>query len=276
MRSSHLRKWNQPAASVDMDRLPVAYHPTPCNNSYQKSKALPNPSPPLNSGNRTSQLLNAELRRKQQRGFLIQSSANDPSDELACSTLITWVENQCGFLFVTAIIKSSPADDAGIRCGDVFVKFGEYTKATFSNLSEIPPLIRDSVGKTIPTTILRQVNKEDIGAGYVKIHVELKPAKWTSGGVLGFVLNTWPPPRPRPWKWKQGNKENRVNNPVQSSSSSIPVMRLPLLAVRPNPSQGLNASHREQPNSREHFRKLQNRASNRYGTSRTTATLTFN
>jgi hypothetical protein len=131
--------------------------------SQQPKPARYDHSPSLPSGNKVSSLLTAEMRRKQQRGYLIQNR-----ERLATGLIGTHVaaeEDKAGILIVTSLIRSSPADEAGIKCGDVFVKFGDFTKSNFLSLSDVPPLIQNSPGKAISTVLLRRVDPENLDSG---------------------------------------------------------------------------------------------------------------
>jgi len=282
MKPTPVRKWNS-RSSVNIDRKQHQSQPDVrstrstsigVNQTYTSSASLP-------SGNRVSTLLAAEQRRRQQRGFLIQNGdqTDSASSELAPTTLQSEEEEKNGILFVAAIIKSSPADEAGMKCGDIFVKFGVFTKATFSSLSKIPPLIRDSAGKIIPTTVLR---RSSVGNGYFKTDIDLTPALWSDGGVLGIVLNTWPPPKPRPRKLGFVSKENQR---VNTSKEVSPILKihvgalpanLPLLSIQSRSTRGMPVVQPKfQPTSAQNHGRKSHRVSNSVANGPTTATLTF-
>lgn len=111
-----------------------------------------------------------------------------------------------GFLVVTQLVKTSAADKAGLRVGDIFLKFGNITRESFPGLKSVANLVKQSANKTIPCIILRRVETEDFGGcpptkGSVlqKLKVEIIPLQSYDdyGGVLGAVLNTWPLPQIR-------------------------------------------------------------------------------
>jgi len=98
---------------------------------------------------------------------------------------------------VCSIVKSSAADQCGLRCGDIIIQFGHLNKMNWNGLRDIPPLVLENVKKVIPITVLRRTScKRSNAKTYKRISLRAIPAQWNEGAVLGCVLNTWPPPLP--------------------------------------------------------------------------------
>jgi hypothetical protein len=102
-----------------------------------------------------------------------------------------------GFMYVCSIVKSSAADQGGLKCGDIIVQFGPFNKNNFGGLRDIPPFVHENVKTPISITVLRRSScKRGVTKGYKTLSLRATPAQWSEGAVLGCVLNTWPPPLP--------------------------------------------------------------------------------
>ena len=80
------------------------------------------------------------------------------------------------FAAVDLISRTSPAETAGLKLGDVLIKFGSITKSNFTGLNAIGEVVRHSVGKSINITVKRNEQK---------IHLVLVPQEWGGRGLLG-------------------------------------------------------------------------------------------
>ena len=95
-------------------------------------------------------------------------------------------------MYVSSIVKDSPAQEAGLRAGDVIVEFGSLNKTNFENLSDALETVRTK--SVIYARVLR-VNPQQ-QEEVVTLRLRLVPTAWTGGAVLGCVLNSWPPDFP--------------------------------------------------------------------------------
>jgi len=115
---------------------------------------------------------------------LVRAARNHPATSL-------------GFMYVCSIVKSSAADQCGLKCGDIIIQFGPLNKTNWNGLRDVPPLVQENMKKVIPITVLRQSSfKRSSSKTYKRISLRAIPAEWSKGAVLGCVLNTWPPPLP--------------------------------------------------------------------------------
>lgn len=115
---------------------------------------------------------------------LVRAARNHPATSL-------------GFMYVCSIVKSSAADQCGLKCGDIIIQFGPLNKTNWNGLRDVPPLVQENMKKVIPITVLRRSStKRSSSKTYKRISLRAIPAEWSEGAVLGCVLNTWPPPLP--------------------------------------------------------------------------------
>jgi hypothetical protein len=105
-----------------------------------------------------------------------------------------------GFLETLQVITNSSAWNAGLRQGDIFLRFGPFTKFNFSDLEQLWKYVDQMDGKPVECYIGRRLT----GSGgvitaprlRVKKKIVMYPQKWTHGYVLGCVVNSYPPPSP--------------------------------------------------------------------------------
>merc|ERR1712048_452151 len=104
------------------------------------------------------------------------------------------IAEQDGFLVVTQLVKTGGADQGGVVVGDIFTKFGLYTKADRPSLQHIANYVRGHANTPIEVVVLRKVAVDQNqgphrkkGAVFQKIRLELRPMSSQDadgGGVL--------------------------------------------------------------------------------------------
>ncbi len=105
------------------------------------------------------------------------------------------------------VVKNSAASKAGLRPGDVVFRFHNWTKEDRPTLRRAAELVRSSVGKQIRVVFARKLSTNSLlmlasqsqiipdRSHYQVYQVDVQPTHWLKGGVLGCVLNVWPPPQ---------------------------------------------------------------------------------
>jgi hypothetical protein len=104
------------------------------------------------------------------------------------------------FLETLQVVANSPSYNAGLRQGDLFIKFGPFTHRSFPGLEKLKEFIHKNGKKRIDCMIGRRVTGGDGMSAprmRVKKQIVLDPKDWSQGVVLGCVLNTYPAPVPR-------------------------------------------------------------------------------
>ena len=80
------------------------------------------------------------------------------------------------FAAVDLISRTSPAETAGLKIGDVVLKFGSVTKQNFTGLNAIAEVVKHSVKKPINVIVKR--NEQELS-------LILTPQEWEGRGLLG-------------------------------------------------------------------------------------------
>lgn len=88
------------------------------------------------------------------------------------------------FALIDQVFRSSPAEEAGLKEGDLLVEFGSVDAENHANFSAIVQLVQDSVGRPIRVVVQR---KEGTGSNYVTL--SLTPHTWSGRGLLGCHLS---------------------------------------------------------------------------------------
>lgn len=88
------------------------------------------------------------------------------------------------FALIDQVFRSSPAEEAGLKEGDLLVEFGSVDAENHANFSAIVQLVQDSVGRPIRVVVRR---KEGTGSNYVTL--SLTPHTWSGRGLLGCHLS---------------------------------------------------------------------------------------
>merc|ERR550532_3287919 len=83
------------------------------------------------------------------------------------------------FYRVNSVVENSPANNCGLKTGDLIIKFGTILADTFTPKLVID-LVQSSVGRPIPVTVRR--NPEGI------MEFALIPKQWEGRGLLGCHL----------------------------------------------------------------------------------------
>jgi C-terminal processing protease CtpA/Prc len=103
------------------------------------------------------------------------------------------------FLEVLHVIKNSAAWDAGIKKGDLILKFGKYSEDNFEGLKKLADCVNGLGESSVTIMVGRRMTESVIGDTVVtrmrvKKNIKVKPVKWEHGFVLGMVVNVYPPP----------------------------------------------------------------------------------
>jgi len=97
------------------------------------------------------------------------ASSSSPSSE-QCAPLCS----------IGAVSESSPSESAGLKVGDLILKFGSVTQKSETVLQDISRVVRESENQVVDVEVLR-------GDG-VKVSLKLTPAKWSGVGLLGCFI----------------------------------------------------------------------------------------
>lgn len=110
--------------------------------------------------------------RRQQGGEARQEAVVPPSRDVSAASLE-------GFYAVDEMFEGSPASAAGLRTGDVVLKFGSVTKEN-ETPGALAAVVQGSEGRPLPVVVYRN------GEGVVE--VSLVPRQWGGRGLLGCHL----------------------------------------------------------------------------------------
>ena len=134
-------------------------------------------------------------------GAAAESTTHPPTSSTA--------SNKQPFAVIDQVFRTSPAEEAGLKEGDLLVGFGSVDADNHSNLSAVSPpthppsfffsasypflspqivqLVQNSVGRPIRVVVQR---KEEGGGGVGKkeVVVALTPHTWSGRGLLGCHL----------------------------------------------------------------------------------------
>ena len=80
------------------------------------------------------------------------------------------------FAAIDLISRTSPAEAAGLKIGDVILQFGSVTKQNFTGLDAIGNVVKHSIGKPIIVSVKRENEL---------ISLSLTPCDWGGQGLLG-------------------------------------------------------------------------------------------
>lgn len=137
--------------------------------------------------------------------FLSLMSTPPPSPPLRlllfcprCKKFLIFPPHEHGAVCVVGeVFENSPAAKAGLAQGDIIVKLDGQTGKDYVGITEtLVPLIQE--GKLLSATVLRRPGVRPIGKTTAKdpkggeILLELTPAKWDGGGLLGCRLHEHP------------------------------------------------------------------------------------
>ena len=86
------------------------------------------------------------------------------------------------FYLVDKIFSGSPAQDAGLKSGDLVIQFGSMVNENKSP-QLLQEIVKSSINKPIPVTVKR--NPEGI------LGLSLTPKKWSGRGLLGCHLSPY-------------------------------------------------------------------------------------
>ena len=83
------------------------------------------------------------------------------------------------FARVMVVVSGSPADTAGIKQGDLVIKFGTVSKENFTSLKNISDVAESSRNRNVEVVVSR--------AGEHK-RLKLVPTTWSGAGLIGFKI----------------------------------------------------------------------------------------
>jgi hypothetical protein len=104
------------------------------------------------------------------------------------------------FLETLQVVSNSSTYNAGLRQGDLFIKFGPFTHRNFTGLEGLKTFTLHNGKSPIECLIGRRLTGGDGGSAprmRVKRKIVLAPKHWSQGVALGCVLNSYPAPVPR-------------------------------------------------------------------------------
>nr|XP_009861810.1 26S proteasome non-ATPase regulatory subunit 9-like [Ciona intestinalis] len=81
-----------------------------------------------------------------------------------------------GFATLDLVSRDSPAEEAGLKVGDVIIEFGSVTSRNFQSIREIGEVVKHSVGRSLNIIVKR---------GETKLNILLTPHSWGGRGLLG-------------------------------------------------------------------------------------------
>ena len=85
-------------------------------------------------------------------------------------------ENLSPFAAINLVSSESPAEQAGLKIGDLIIKFGSVTKHNFTSLSDVGKIVQHSKGQTVSVTVRRDAHV---------LKLSLVPNEWGGRGLLG-------------------------------------------------------------------------------------------
>jgi len=87
------------------------------------------------------------------------------------------------FAKIDLVSEGSPADDAGLKVGDLVIEFGTQNATNFKSLAEIGQLVKNSENRNIRVRIQR-----NLPFGELVTTLTLVPKQWSGQGLLGCKL----------------------------------------------------------------------------------------
>ncbi|EED92167.1 predicted protein, partial [Thalassiosira pseudonana CCMP1335] len=96
------------------------------------------------------------------------------------------------FAIIDEVFSNSPAHEAGLKEGDVLLRFGSVNSTNhrdFRAIAELVPVLAGE-GKSVPITVRRKQNVEWGEVVEVKT-LDLKPRPWEGRGLLGCHINKY-------------------------------------------------------------------------------------
>jgi len=94
------------------------------------------------------------------------------------------------FALIDQVFRASPAEEAGLKAGDMLVTFGSVDTENHSNFTAIVNLVQNSVGR--PVRVVVQRKGEEGGTGRSsssrRVTLSLIPHTWSGRGLLGCHL----------------------------------------------------------------------------------------
>ena len=92
------------------------------------------------------------------------------------------------FAEIDEVAADGPAAAAGLRVGDVLLKFGSVHSRNHDGLRGLARLTQRSVGEAISLLVHRRDAAAPPGAPPQIVRLELRPRRWAGNGLLGCHL----------------------------------------------------------------------------------------
>ncbi|GAB6028419.1 26S proteasome non-ATPase regulatory subunit 9 [Chamberlinius hualienensis] len=116
-------------------------------------------------------MLHAQEREKSE---MAGNRSHDIESKTPAVNEFEWLEKS--FAKIDLVSPGSPADEAGLKVGDIICEFGSVNKRNFSSVQDIGSLVQHSVGRSVGLVILRDRKK---------VNLSMKPRTWIGQGLLG-------------------------------------------------------------------------------------------
>ncbi len=97
------------------------------------------------------------------------------------------------FALIDQVFRASPAEESGMKAGDMLVTFGSVDAENHSNFTAIINLVQNSVGRPVQVVVLRKEEEEggmrsSFSSSSRLVTLSLIPHTWSGRGLLGCHL----------------------------------------------------------------------------------------
>lgn len=91
------------------------------------------------------------------------------------------------YALIDQVFNGSPAAEAGVKEGDLLLRFGSVDKGNHENLQAVARVVHDSVGRPLRVLVRRKQAGGGSG-GQEAVRLTLVPHSWSGRGLLGCHL----------------------------------------------------------------------------------------
>jgi len=102
-----------------------------------------------------------------------KNNAKENQEDKEMADISTKLE---AFLRVDSVAEGSPSSQAGLKVGDLILKFGSISGENFNSLQDIASVVQHSKGTPVSVTVERQQRTQTLS---------LTPNTWGGRGLLG-------------------------------------------------------------------------------------------